>query len=367
MRAIKQKFFPPLKIGFDVTLSATLFYSGLLSFYRKRPANRRKIAILLYHDIAYDGEGLPSGTYVLPKYFKRQLAYLNMHYNIISMDALAKGFKGELAMPERPAVISFDGGYKGTYTHAFPLLKAYNVPAIVYVITGAMDGVFPWQRLLYHAFFLTEKMEVTIPGPNAGRVFALTNLPERQKASREARKEIEGMSAGMQEKAVTKLLHELSFDCKDLSSRLFISWQEAKEMCQSGLVDIGSHTINHYRLIDIPQEEAVREIIASKCRIEEEIGRPVLHFCYPDGFFSETIKGMLKTAGYETALTVTSSDGTKNINTPGADLFELKRVSVGNQPYVFVFAVQTTGILGMITNKLKRCLRGILDDKHPYP
>ncbi|HEY8545436.1 MAG TPA: polysaccharide deacetylase family protein [Acidimicrobiales bacterium] len=60
-----------------------------------------------------------------------------------------------------------------------------------------------------------------------------------------------------------------------------LSWAGAKEMVDSGLVTIGSHTHSHALLDRLPPAEAAAELDRSKDLIGEKLGVEATHFAYP--------------------------------------------------------------------------------------
>jgi peptidoglycan/xylan/chitin deacetylase (PgdA/CDA1 family) len=84
--------------------------------------------------------------------------------------------------------------------------------------------------------------------------------------------------------------------------------------------DIGSHTMTHPLLTQVPLDAAKEEISASKKKLEDLFGNPVKHFCYPAGDWNPAIRDLVAAAGYETACTVEPG-----VNGPNTNPFELKR------------------------------------------
>jgi peptidoglycan/xylan/chitin deacetylase (PgdA/CDA1 family) len=85
--------------------------------------------------------------------------------------------------------------------------------------------------------------------------------------------------------------------------------------------EIGSHGLSHRDLMSLTLEKARREIVESKARLEDILGQPVRHFCYPFGGWNEAIRSMVQEAGYETATSIIP--GTNPIT---ADAFTLQRI-----------------------------------------
>jgi len=70
--------------------------------------------------------------------FARQIEYLAATGKVISYEqAVARLARGERGGPAY--VLTFDDGYEDFYTRVFPLLKAYALPAMLFVTTGFVE------------------------------------------------------------------------------------------------------------------------------------------------------------------------------------------------------------------------------------
>lgn len=67
--------------------------------------------------------------------------------------------------------------------------------------------------------------------------------------------------------------------------------------------EVGSHTISHRYLTQIPFEEAVTEIVDSKKTLENKYDQNITKFCYPRGYATPKLAQVVKKAGYEYART----------------------------------------------------------------
>ena len=79
-------------------------------------------------------------------------------------------------------VVTFDDGYLGTYTDAFPVLKEYGIPATVYLIAGSVEsGELAWYDQIFLRFQrATSELTVTL---DTQRTFRLTDFASRVDAA----------------------------------------------------------------------------------------------------------------------------------------------------------------------------------------
>lgn len=106
-----------------------------------------KVPVLFYHKINFPApEAKEKSLYVNPKNFHCQMRYLKYRrYNPIYLDELVKGMKGQIKLPPKPIVITFDDGYEDNYTVAFPILKEFGFKATIFLVTediGKISGVW---------------------------------------------------------------------------------------------------------------------------------------------------------------------------------------------------------------------------------
>ena len=119
-----------------------------------------------------------------------------------------------------------------------------------------------------------------------------------------------------------------------------LSWDEIKEMAESGIIAIGSHCLGPEPLINLKSDEALKEeIFASKRILEEKLGKEIDTFAYPGGMFNGKIRQLVIDAGYK--LAVSTNPGKEYSRD---DVFALKRLRISeNAKNLFVFWFETTG------------------------
>ena len=95
-----------------------------------------KILVLNYHQIGNNFTPLCVPTQI----FDEQMAYLKDNgYVTITPEELYEGIAGNLVLPERPVLITFDDGYVDNYTNAMPIIKKYSMRATIFLIPGFTD------------------------------------------------------------------------------------------------------------------------------------------------------------------------------------------------------------------------------------
>ncbi len=85
---------------------------------------------------------------------------------------------------------------------------------------------------------------------------------------------------------------------QDIGKEGFMTWEMLREMAATPGIEIGSHSMDHRTLSDIPEKEAWTSIVASKAVLEEKLGREVRGISYPCGSFNEKVLEMVRGAGY---------------------------------------------------------------------
>lgn len=119
----------------------------------------------------------------------------------------------------------------------------------------------------------------------------------------------------------------------------FLDWARIKEMSDSRVIDIESHTMSHPWLTGCDDSALKHELVDSKKALETNIGKEVKFLCYPMGGYDERVKAAAKEAGYEAAF-ATKPRHLKRSH----DLYEIKRVRISaTADNLFVFFIKVSG------------------------
>jgi peptidoglycan/xylan/chitin deacetylase (PgdA/CDA1 family) len=122
------------------------------------------------------------------------------------------------------------------------------------------------------------------------------------------------------------LLAWAGMDTKRRPTHCILSPDETMRLSDGGLVEIGSHTMTHPVLSELPLNAQVEEISRSRVRLGEILGYPVVSFAYPYGgrsHYTREAVAAVREAGYSSACS--NFDG---VVRPGIDRWELPRFLV---------------------------------------
>lgn len=269
-------------------IAVTVRWSGIGRLVRHTIA-RRRVSILVYHDPA-------------PEDFERHLEYLAKRYNFVSLgevvDAMTNDRWSEL--PDRPLLLTFDDGHIGN-VKLVELIARYGAKPTVYVCSQLIDT----NR---HFWFMDVDDPVSfMPLPNGRRMAALGQagfLPTEDHAERQA-----------------------------------VNAEEIARMQE--VFDFAAHTRFHPILPACSDEEAAREISASRSEIELLTGEPCLDFSYPNGDYGERELELVKEVGFRSARTVDIG-----WNTASTDRFLLKVLGTEDDSSTNRLAGDLSGVSG---------------------
>ncbi len=105
----------------------------------------------------------------------------------------------------------------------------------------------------------------------------------------------------------------------------YLTWDQLKEMVDSGLIYAYDHTWSHVSLSSQPKEKIEFEILTAKKGLEEKLGKNITIFTYPYGSMSKLVEDVLKSNGFTAAFSTVS--GTLQCD---SYIFSLRRTHIGN-------------------------------------
>jgi peptidoglycan/xylan/chitin deacetylase (PgdA/CDA1 family) len=107
---------------------------------------RRSPRAIIYHACLQEGSAQLRAltSNITPAHFERQIQFVSEHYSAVHAR--------DLESPERPdraICITFDDGYASIHSHAYPILRRFNIPFSVYLVTDSVGSEsFIWVDFL---------------------------------------------------------------------------------------------------------------------------------------------------------------------------------------------------------------------------
>ncbi len=322
----------------DIVRAGRLVFHSCGGMAVTRWFKRNNLSILMYHKFPDDRSALDW-----------QCKYLRRYYHVISMADVASALHSGSPMPEFSVAITVDDGHRSFYENAFPVFRKHQLPVIVHLTTGPIDGMgWLWFDRVSYAFIHSPLRAATLPSlrtegaskPLSRNTSEVVVLEDAEQRTRVADKWIELMKL-LPDSRMRQLLNDLevclkvSVPANPPGQYAVLDWEQVKIMARSG-VDFGAHSITHPILTRLAGSAQIEEEIrGSKRRIEAILDQPISHFAFPNGQ-PEDISGqvlqVVRDAGFETAVTTSCGQVCR-----GANQYLLRRIPCGTAMPAYQF------------------------------
>ena len=264
--------------------------------------------------------------------FERQVRLLRRFCAVLSLDEILDRVERRSSLPRRCVALTFDDGYRDLLTLAGPLLKRHGLPATVFAAVAALERGWLWPDLVRHALRTTPAGDVELETLTDGgpQMFMLATRSQRLAAVADLDARLKRLGDHAKWTTLEELVWKLlGAAARDVSMpRLMLTWDELRRVMRDG-VTVGAHTVTHPILTRMSEQEAAREIVESRERLEEVLGIPVRHFAYPNGRpddVSPAVRRLVKWAGFRSAYTTI-----EGYNRPGDDRWSLQRLDANQE------------------------------------
>jgi peptidoglycan/xylan/chitin deacetylase (PgdA/CDA1 family) len=259
--------------------------------------------ILMYHRFGPDGSYRRLGTGELDA----QLRYLKTHFRPAKLPDVVARLRAGRPLERGTVVLTVDDGYADFATHAYPVLKRHGVPATVYVVSRFVSGeCWLWFDALQWIVdaALDGRRRVDVGG---GTFTAdLTSREARRRLWGEVAAVTTGAAPAVQWRNVHELARQLgvALPARPTPEYSGMTWDQLRAL-DPEIVQVGAHTLSHPTLAHCTRELQQREIAGCKAEIEQQIGREVGDFCYPNGQpedFTVETEALVQAAGYRSSV-----------------------------------------------------------------
>lgn len=279
----------------------------------------------------------PWGLAVSSAHLAAQLEFLARHAVPVHARDLAEALTRQRLAP-RTVMVTFDDGYADLVEAVLPVLKRHGIRATMFITAGAIDSdrEFWWDQL--EAIALSTR---ALPGrldlevgrrkiawrgstdPSFAETRAATTEPSSEPASdrwrawRAPRTDRQRLFIALwralhtarpaeREVALDSLHAWARTDRVARPSHRTLRSDDVRLLAESGLVELGAHTVAHPSLAALPVDEQEHEIEEGRRRLQDVSGVPVTSFAYPHGgprdLTRQTV-ALVRSAGFDSAYT----------------------------------------------------------------
>ena len=266
-------------------------------------------AILMLHRVTA-GAGTPLGInrhlVITPEFLDAAITEMKrLGYLFTTMDDAVERLKVGRKLP-RFATITADDGYRDNLSEALPILEKHAAPLTIYVSPGLTNHTSDlWWDVLEDIVGAREEVYLTT---SQGRVAIDCTTPARKiAANRQIHNYLtQDLPEHEQQTVFRDIARVAGIDYEQPARETLMDWDEIRTIAAHPLVTIGAHTVNHYNLRRLSDEQAWYEIVDAARIIELETGVKPRHMAYPYGYESavgEREIELAAAAGYATAVT----------------------------------------------------------------
>jgi peptidoglycan/xylan/chitin deacetylase (PgdA/CDA1 family) len=288
-----------MNLNLKMAVASMLDKSGVISAVRNYRSTRSGIILTLHRVLPAKEaeESFEPKITLTDTVFEELLNLLHREFHVVSLAQL-------LTQPEdiehkQRVALTFDDGWSDTYSHAFPLLARYGLPATVFLCPGLMaDGqmlpeerfarIWQWCGSHQHTQLLLRDLRKW--GLNGGESLV------RHTWSRLLKR------LALNAKLLMLSHLENTYGVPDCRERRFLTWEEVKIM-RRGNISFGSHTLHHSTLTAEQHPALGEELRKSREVIEFRLQEEIRYLAYPNGAYDRRVIDAARQAGYSHCFT----------------------------------------------------------------
>lgn len=113
--------------------------------------------------------------------------------------------------------------------------------------------------------------------------------------------------------------------------------KQVQQAVESGIIELGAHTVTHPYLAQISEADQKREIEMSQCVLGELSGKPIRYFAYPGGDYTRVTAKLVQAARFDASFAVISN------NIAPDPFYEIERIGIYS-PSLLKLKLKTLGI-----------------------
>ncbi len=320
-------------------------------FVLSRRLTKGDLRILCYHGAASEDEHkFNACLFISGPTFKQRMAYLSRAgYPVIELgEALRKQKDG--CLDPCTTVITVDDGWYGTYRIMAPALSDFGFPATLYIASYYIEKETQVFNVAANYVLWKARDQILdlseVSDKLSGR-YNIADIGQRDEAYAALNTLGESLAATARQDLFRRLCTVLKLDWKKIEAQrivAFMTKDEARQLRSMG-VNIQLHTHRHrFRFEQF--EQSKREIDENRQALSALSDRPLVHFCYPSGYYNDSQIDHLCRLGVESATTVKPGFNTKE--TPR---YELRRFLDSEAITNIEFEAEMSGFFELIRRR----------------
>ena len=266
---------------------------AILRFERIRPARRDAFQPLRAGEIT-------------PERLDRLCSALRRwKFDVIPFDEAVRRTIDPGGSRRRFVALTFDGAYRDVATHASPVLARHQIPFMVFVPTGFVDGISPiWWLALEQVVLRHDRVSLVVA--RAERHFDIGSTRQKYELYAFLDGWMRTLTPPEQLHVIQDLCRRYSVDLTALSRGAAMQWPDIRALSRDPLVEIGSATVNYPVLTTLSSSATLREMTMGRQVAEAALDRSVTHFAFPFGDHRSVGRreiGLALDAGFASAVT----------------------------------------------------------------
>lgn len=286
----------------------------------------KNIKTFLFHRVSPEKDEIwpPMSPYL----FEEIIKHLNKKYDFVQLENNI--VNDEKYSHRKPiCAIVFDDGYRDFLNYALPILKKYNCPSSMYVVTNSVyNNIPPWTYVINYLFSNTNRNYLELDSsfiPESLKKISWSNDIQKYSVVKKLSPFLKTVINIERTSIYDQIVDQ--FNDVELPYGKMLSWKEINSLITDG-VEIGSHSVSHPVLSQALYSSRIEyELSQSAKIIQKETGKFPIAISYPFGDCDYRVMKLAQKTGYKIGLGVTN----KLENIDYENVFNIPRVELYNE------------------------------------
>ncbi len=233
-------------------------------------------------------------------------------FHPVSLADIVEAADGRKSLPDYAVTVTVDDAYRSYLDHGHAVFRRHRIPVTLFAVSDFSDGrLWLWPDQIQFALERTSSLSLRAE-LEPGRTIEL-DLSSPEKKLHAVHSLTEALKLAQDDKRLAFMSRVgilTGVEIPDSVPPNFapMDWRDLRAVASEG-VEVGCHTATHPILSKVTSRTKLeREIRGAKDILESRLGRPVRHFCYPNGRaidIGPDAAALVRDAGFLSATTTT--------------------------------------------------------------